>query len=94
MREFGRMQAQRLLARTDDLRDRRRAVLRLTPRGVRANEVRGGTVESAVAGALDGVSERDRVATRRVLERLANHLNGAGTEAARQARTRRAPRPR
>jgi DNA-binding MarR family transcriptional regulator len=89
-----RLIAQRLLTRTDDPRDRRRAILRLTAHGVRANEVRRGTVESAVAEALDGVSGRDRVATRRVLERLANHLNGAGTEAAQHARTRHASRPR
>jgi DNA-binding MarR family transcriptional regulator len=69
-----RLVAQRLLARTDDPRDRRRAVLRLTSRGVRANAVRRGTVEGAVAEALEGVSQRDRRATKRVLARLAAHL--------------------
>jgi DNA-binding MarR family transcriptional regulator len=69
-----RLVGQRLLARADDPGDRRRAVLRLTPRGARANGVRRGTVEAAIAGALDGVSDRDRAATRRVLERLASHL--------------------
>jgi DNA-binding MarR family transcriptional regulator len=69
-----RLVGQRLLARADDPGDRRRAVLRLTPRGDRANGVRRGTVEAAIAGALDGVSDRDRAATRRVLERLASHL--------------------
>lgn len=70
-----RLIAQRLLRRTDDPSDRRRAVLHLTPLGVRANAVRGGTVESAIAEALDGISDRDRIATKRVLERLAGHLH-------------------
>lgn len=69
-----RLAAQRLLQRVDDPLDRRRAVLRLTSRGIRANAVRNGTVEAAVAEALEGVSARDRAATRRVLERLARHL--------------------
>jgi DNA-binding MarR family transcriptional regulator len=69
-----RLVAHRLLARDADRSDRRRAVLRLTPRGARVNAVRRGTVESAIAEALDGVSPRDRLATRRVLERLAGHL--------------------
>jgi DNA-binding MarR family transcriptional regulator len=69
-----RLVAQRLLERADDPHDRRRAILRLTARGARANAVRRGTVEAAIAGALDGVSDRDRAATRRVLERLAGHL--------------------
>jgi hypothetical protein len=36
-------------------------------------------VEAAVAQALDGVSARDRAATRRVLGRLADHLAGPST---------------
>jgi len=69
-----RLVAQGLLVRADDPRDRRKAVLRLTPRGARANATDEGTVEAAVADALDGVSFRDRAATRRVLERIACHL--------------------
>lgn len=72
-----RLVVQRLVVRIDDPRDRRRAVLRLTARGVRANSTRGRTVESAIGEALAGVSARDRVATRRVLERLARHLGSA-----------------
>jgi DNA-binding MarR family transcriptional regulator len=69
-----RLVGQRLLARTDDPTDRRRAVLRLTARGARVNSVRHGTVESAITDALAGVNDRDRAATRRVLDRLAAHL--------------------
>jgi MarR family transcriptional regulator, organic hydroperoxide resistance regulator len=72
-----RLVAQRLLRRIDDPRDRRRAILRLTPSGTRVNAVSLGTVESAVTEALDHVSARDRTATRRVLECLAHHLNVA-----------------
>ena len=71
-----RLVAQKLLVRVDDPADRRRAVLRLTARGARANAIRHGTVEAAVAEALEGISERDRVATRRVLTRLTTHLTG------------------
>lgn len=69
-----RLTAQRLLSRVEDTRDRRRAILRLTPAGRRVNAVRGGTVEAAVATALTGVRPADRAATKRVLERLAGHL--------------------
>ena len=69
-----RLIAQRLLARMDDPRDRRRAALRLTPRGARANAVNRSTVEAAIAEALKAVSDRDRMATKRVLERLTDHL--------------------
>jgi DNA-binding MarR family transcriptional regulator len=69
-----RMVTQGLLVRSDDPRDRRRAILRLTTRGGRANAIRRATVESSVAEALDGVRTQDRDAARRVLERLAQHL--------------------
>jgi DNA-binding MarR family transcriptional regulator len=69
-----RLVGQGLLVRADDPRDRRRAILRLTRPGSRANATRTGTVESAVAVVLDGVSKRDRDAARRVLGRLAQHL--------------------
>jgi DNA-binding MarR family transcriptional regulator len=77
---------QRLLVRLDDPRDRRRAVLRLTARGGRINAVGHGTVESAVAEALDGLNPRDLTATRRVLERLALHLQPSDGKVQRPAR--------
>ncbi len=82
-----RLIAQRLLVRMDDPRDRRRAVLRLTPLGARVNAINRGTVESAIAAGLKGVSDRDRTATRRVLVRLTDDLKGP-------ARPRRPVRPR
>jgi DNA-binding MarR family transcriptional regulator len=73
-----RLVAQRLVSRVDDPEDRRRAVLRLTARGARANTITRGTVEAALTQALDSVSDRDRLAARRVLERLADHLDRSG----------------
>jgi MarR family transcriptional regulator, organic hydroperoxide resistance regulator len=82
-----RLVEQRLLARADDPVDRRRAVLRLTAQGRRANSVTRGTVESAVANALEGVSDTDRRATKRVLDRLATRLSHpAGREAIQKER--------
>jgi DNA-binding MarR family transcriptional regulator len=82
-----RLVGQRLLARTDDPSDRRRAVLHLTSRGARVNATRQGTVEAAIAEALEGVADRDRIATRRVLERLAAHLEpDPGLNLSRRAR--------
>ncbi|MBA2258964.1 MAG: MarR family transcriptional regulator [Acidobacteria bacterium] len=91
-----RLVAQRLLLRVDDPRDRRRAILRLSARGHRVNHVSRGTVESAVGEALDGVGNRDRVATRRVLERLTHHLTSPTPGAAQPRRrlTRNTPRRR
>jgi len=91
-----RLVAQRMLVRVSHPGDRRRAVLRLAPRGARINARRSGTVEAAVAAALDKVRPGDRRAARRVLERMAEHLGAnAATLAARtQARTAAARRPR
>src|SRR5436190_5873448 len=44
-----RLRAQRMLVRSADAADRRRALLRLTAKGRRVNAKRGGTVEAAVA---------------------------------------------
>ena len=69
-----RLVAQGLVERVADPEDRRRAVLRLTRRGARANTRTRGTAESAVAAALQAVTARDRTAARRVLARLAAQL--------------------
>lgn len=72
-----RLVAQRLIHRSDDPCDRRRAVLRLTKRGEHVNAARHGTVETSIAHGLAGISRSDHLATRRVLERLAAHLDAA-----------------
>jgi DNA-binding MarR family transcriptional regulator len=63
-----------LVRRGGDAEDRRRALLWLTPKGERANRVKTGTVEAAMARALSGMSDRERTTVRRALERLASHL--------------------
>jgi MarR family transcriptional regulator, organic hydroperoxide resistance regulator len=69
-----RLVSQRLLLRITDPDDRRRAVLRLTPRGGLVNTTHRGTVESAVGAVLGDLEPRDRRAARQVLERLAARL--------------------
>jgi DNA-binding MarR family transcriptional regulator len=89
-----RLVAQRLLARSDDPGDRRRAVLRLTALGAHVNAIRQGTVEAAIARALEDTTDRDRAATKRVLERLAARLEPpTARESNRRARARRPPQP-
>jgi MarR family transcriptional regulator, organic hydroperoxide resistance regulator len=73
---LSRLVAERLLRRTVDPTDRRRAVLELTAAGERINAVSRGTVEAAVAAALAHVPDRDRAATRRVLTRMTARLDG------------------
>ena len=77
-----RLVARRVVARTRDPIDRRRAVLQLTAHGARINRRTRGTVEVAVASALGGITDVDRRAARRVLERLTGHLNGTRRAAA------------
>jgi DNA-binding MarR family transcriptional regulator len=72
-----RLIAQGLVRRIDDPRDRRRAMLHLSRRGVRANRARAGTVESAIDAALRAVDAGDRSATMRVLQRLAQSLDAS-----------------
>jgi DNA-binding MarR family transcriptional regulator len=74
-----RLVTQRLLRRSDDARDRRRALFHLTPRGARVNARVTGTVEAAIAAALRESHARDRASTRRVLERLVRHLEPSAT---------------
>ena len=82
-----RLAAQRLLLRVSHATDRRRAVLALTARGERVNALQGGTVEAGIARALARAAERDRAATKRVLEHLAEHLEPKQKTAPRRTRT-------
>jgi DNA-binding MarR family transcriptional regulator len=70
-----RLVAQRLLQRRNDPADARRALFQLTPRGQLVNKARGETIEAAVAAALRAASAVERSATRRLLERIASHLD-------------------
>ena len=84
-----RLEARRLLVRTRDTSDRRRAALHLTPRGVRINATRTGTVEAAVTRALEEVTHRDRIVCRRVIERIVSHLAPLNEAAGRRKPPRR-----
>lgn len=72
-----RLLAQGLVVRRDDPHDRRRAVLRLTAPGSRANIRRAGTVETAVAEALAAADAAEVHGAERLLARLAALLDGA-----------------
>jgi DNA-binding MarR family transcriptional regulator len=80
-----RLTEQGFLERTSAASDRRRAQLRLTARGRRINQVRSGTVESAVIAALRQCSARDLAST----ERLIVGISGQLERCARPARSRR-----
>lgn len=80
-----RLQAQSLITRSEDRSDRRRAVLRLTTGGRAANAVSAGTVEAAVAAALDECSAEDVAAAVRVLAAVAERLERSDTVAPRTA---------
>ncbi len=79
-----RLQAQGMVVRKGDPRDGRRALLRLSPAGVRANARRDGTVESAIEQAVAACGRREIAAAITVLERLTAQLerqDRAGTTA-------------
>lgn len=67
---------QRLVVRTVAAGDRRRAQLRLTPRGAKINQLTGGTVEAAVQAALRKSSARDRAAAQRLVTAISAQLEG------------------
>lgn len=69
-----RLEAQRMLTRRADERDRRRVQLHLGPAGARANAEQAGTIEAAAVAALDRCGSRDVEATIRVLHRLTHEL--------------------
>ena len=75
-----RLVEQRLLVRTSHHSDRRRAVLRLTPKGERINSTARATVEAAVTRALGRISKGDQAACRRVLQEIASELDARPDE--------------
>jgi DNA-binding MarR family transcriptional regulator len=54
-----RLVAERMLVRTRDAADKRRAVLRLTPKGALINAAIAGTVEASVVRALDDMTPHE-----------------------------------
>jgi DNA-binding MarR family transcriptional regulator len=72
-----RLQGQGMLARGSAPGDRRRAVLKLTAKGRRINDVRRGTIEAAVETALRGISPADRAAARRALAAIADRVGSS-----------------
>ena len=74
---IARLELAKLIKRTRDQNDGRRAMLTLTAKGRAANRRRAGTVESAVRRTLDETRTADADATRRMLSRLAAALRRA-----------------
>ena len=92
-----RLESDGLIVRTPDARDRRRSVLRLTPRGERIDGVQSGTVEAAVRAALRQMSARDQETARAALGKLADALDdlcsGGAGKGVGVSRRRRMPAP-
>lgn len=71
-----RLESRQLLVRTDDTRDRRRTLLRLTDQGKKLDALRGpGTAESAVRRALGRFDESELAVARKVLVAIAEELD-------------------
>lgn len=70
-----RLERDKTITRQVDPTDRRRALLKLTPRGKKIDGLQTGTVESALKRALSRVSEADRATTERVLSVITDELD-------------------
>jgi DNA-binding MarR family transcriptional regulator len=82
-----RLERRGLLARVTDLKDRRRALFRLTQKGRTVNTMKTGTVEAAVRRVIDRMSNQKIAAAREVLAELALSLNfSTGSRARRKRR--------
>lgn len=75
---LSRLMEQGLIARSTFAGDRRRAVLALTARGRRVNDIKKGTVEAGVQKALRDLSRQDRAVARRVLTTVCEALEADG----------------
>lgn len=71
-----RLEARGVLARTADPKDGRRALLSLTPRGRELDQLRSGTVESAVRKVLARIPAQTSRSARTLAEALAAELDG------------------
>jgi DNA-binding MarR family transcriptional regulator len=69
-----RLEDRTLVLREPDPADGRRARLKLSARGKQVDDVKAGTIESAVRRALGKIGDRDLGVTRDVLERLTAEL--------------------
>lgn len=69
-----RLERDKTITRQVDPADRRRALLKLTPRGKKLDSLQTGTVESALKRALSRVSEADRATTERVIRVVIEEL--------------------
>lgn len=76
---LARLTARKLVARKVHPGDRRRTVLLLTTEGRRIDRLHAGTVEAAVRQALKAAPEDERDAASRLLARLADALERAGS---------------
>ena len=83
-----RLSGRRLLVRSADPADRRRSVLRLSPRGARINAAGTGTVEAAIRSSLRRLSAGDLAATRRALDVIATQLEQNGAASLRRLQRR------
>lgn len=88
-----RLVSQKLLRRSAEFSDRRRAVLSLTARGERVNANAAGTIEASVTAALARIAPRDIAAAEKVLAVIAHHLEnprlgGADGDALKKRRSR------
>ena len=79
---IARLARRRLLERKRDALDHRRITLRLTPAGKALARPIAGTIEAAVVKVLETATPSDLAATRRVLARLGDALDGRPARAA------------
>jgi DNA-binding MarR family transcriptional regulator len=75
-----------LLARGADPTDRRRSILRLSPRGARINAAALGTVEAAIQSSLNRLGPGELRSTRRVLQVIATELEAGASASSRRRR--------
>jgi DNA-binding MarR family transcriptional regulator len=76
-----RLEKRGILRRRPDPADGRRALLSLTPKGMRLNETKGGTVEEAVERALSEIDERALAGAHRTIAALMEKITALSDKA-------------